>query len=221
MGPPVKIAPGPLPFNPALRKAKLCLLSNSKVSGFISVSKAIGISHKPIVLGLWILQGHGLVNPLKLIQQVFSLLDLQARNNSNMSEKRQKSEKIQLASGGDIVLKNFGKIHKFWSLESRSRISSLESRNFLWSLSLEVLTRSRSQLHQWFQSHQKSYGWFVLSQRINSIWKACLHALLDNENLKTIRFLKSSTWLVLGSGPALASAGPYLKHFCGAPLSGV
>jgi len=59
------------------------------------------------------LQGHGLVNPLKLIQQVFSLLDLQARNNSNMSEKRQKSEKIQLASGGDIVLKNFGKIHKF------------------------------------------------------------------------------------------------------------
>jgi len=41
--------------------------------------------------------------------------------------------------------KDFGKMHKYWSLESR---------DFLWSLSLEVWTRSRSRrllswLHHW------------------------------------------------------------------------
>jgi len=40
------------------------------------------------------------------------------------------SKKINLGSGDDIFLKNFGKIHKFWNLESRSP-------NFRWSLGLE------------------------------------------------------------------------------------
>jgi len=41
-----------------------------------------------------------------------------------------------LRSDDDIFLKNFGKMRKFWSLESRSRTWSLESRSFWWSLGL-------------------------------------------------------------------------------------
>ena len=61
-------------------------------------------------------------------------------------------------SDDKIFLKNFGKMHRFWSLESRSRTSSLESwsRSFWWSLCLEILSRSRSwsrrlrsRLHHW------------------------------------------------------------------------
>ena len=51
-------------------------------------------------------------------------LYLQVRNNENSSEKCQKLEKFILQMMMTF-LKNFGKIYKFWSLESRSRISIL------------------------------------------------------------------------------------------------
>jgi len=47
------------------------------------------------------------------IQQVFSLLYLQVRNNQNRLENCQKLKKIQLRRGNNIFLKDFGKIHNF------------------------------------------------------------------------------------------------------------
>jgi len=57
------------------------------------------------------------------------LLYLQVSNNQNTSEKSQKFEKIQVRIDDETFLINFGKMHKFWSLESRSR-------GFWWSLGL-------------------------------------------------------------------------------------
>ena len=90
---------------------------------FLRVSEVSGLVS---VLRLWILQRDGLLK--FLIQRVF-LLYLLVRNNHNMSKKCQKFEKIQVRSDDDIFLKRFGKMHKFWSLECRSRTSSLESRS--------------------------------------------------------------------------------------------
>ena len=86
-----------------------------------------------------------------IIQRVFCSLHLQVRNNQNRSEKCPKFEKNKLRSDDNIFLKNFRKIHKFWSLDSQSR-------NFWWSLGdsvSDVLTRSRfrrlrSRLHHWY-----------------------------------------------------------------------
>ena len=55
----------------------------------------------------------------------------QVRNNQNMSEKYQKFEKNSAQKCDDILLKNFGKMHKFWSLETWSR-------SFWWSVVLGV-----------------------------------------------------------------------------------
>jgi len=67
------------------------------------------------------------------------------------------SKKFNLGSGDDIFLKNFGKIQILWSLESR---------NFWWSLGLEVLTRPwpwrlRSRLHHCYLvlPMQKKHNW--------------------------------------------------------------
>ena len=57
------------------------------------------------------------------------MLYLQVRNNRNKSEKCEKFE-VQFWSDDDSCLKIFGKNHKFWSVESRSRIQSLESRSW-------------------------------------------------------------------------------------------
>ena len=78
-------------------------------------------------------------------------------------------KKFNLGSGNDIFWKNFGKIHKFWSFESR---------NFWWSLSLEVLTRYPSRLHHYYlvlpiQKQKHNWNWsatyFILSIRFNKI----------------------------------------------------
>jgi len=60
-----------------------------------------------------------------------------------MSQKCRKFEKNQLRSDNDIF---FGKIHKFWSLESRSQ-------SFWRSVGVEVLTRSRTRRLQSWQHH--------------------------------------------------------------------
>jgi len=63
------------------------------------------------------------------------LLYLQVRNNQNTLEKCQKFEKNSSQKWWRHFFQ-LGKTHKFWSLQSRSRTSSLESRSFWWSLGL-------------------------------------------------------------------------------------
>jgi len=64
-----------------------------------------------------------------IIQHVFCLLIFRKETARTDRKNARNSNKIQLRSDVDIS-QNFGQIHKFRSLESRSRISSLESRNF-------------------------------------------------------------------------------------------
>ena len=99
---------------------------------------------------LWMLQRNSLVKFLKFNN--FCLLHLQVRNNQNISEKA-RNKKYSTQKWWRHSKENFGKMPKFWSLESRS---------YWWSFGLEVLTRSRSRrlrsrLHRWCKQTQKLF----------------------------------------------------------------
>jgi len=99
---------------------------------------------------LWMLQRNSLIKFLKFSD--FCLLHLQVRNNQTISEKainkKNSTQKLWRHSK-----QSFGKMLKFWNLESRI---------FWWSLGLQVSTRSpsgrlHSRLHQWSKQTQKLF----------------------------------------------------------------
>ena len=117
----------------------------------VSVSKAAGLKTLNIA-NKWLNKTYFLTSFLFVVfaskkQPIFEKNTFEKNSTKNI-QLQIHLKKIQLRSDDDIFFKNFGKIHKFCSLESWSRNSSLESRsrNFWWSpgLGLEVLTKFRS-----------------------------------------------------------------------------
>ena len=73
----------------------------------------------------WILQSYGFVK--FVYSSPFSSLYLQLRSKQNRSEYAKNFKKVQLRSGDDISLKNFGQIHRVWisSLSPEVQVSGL------------------------------------------------------------------------------------------------
>jgi len=76
---------------------------------------------------------------------------------------------------------------KFWRLESRSRISSLESQDFWWSLGLDVLTISRSRkLRSWLHH--------CLHHKENAPWKQALHSHIFRNRFQVELYMSLPQW---------------------------
>ena len=102
------------------------------------------------------------LSEISIIQQllfvVFAGKKLQSR-----SEKCQKFEKkINLEVMTTFFVTKIGKMQKFWSPESRSR-------DFWWSLGLEVLTRSRSRRLRSRLHHWSSYFYILELTLLNAV----------------------------------------------------
>ena len=104
--------------------------SVSKASGLVSVSKVSGFETLNIAKN-WF-------NKISITEPFLVCCIFRWEATKTCRKNYRNLKKIRFRNNNDVFKINFGKIHKFWSLESLSRTSSLESRSwsFRWSLGL-------------------------------------------------------------------------------------